>query len=73
MACLPSSHPRLYTQRCTGSGDAAALCRHSLTHTCGSAMHLRSASLMHRVALNACRRTCASSSSPGEQQDAVGT
>jgi hypothetical protein len=36
MACLPSflnlrGHPRLCTQRCTGSGDAAALRRHSLT------------------------------------------
>jgi hypothetical protein len=26
-------HPRLCTQRCTGSGDAAALRRHSLTHS----------------------------------------
>jgi hypothetical protein len=38
MACLPSflnlrGHLRLCTQRCTGSGDAAALRRHSLTHT----------------------------------------
>jgi hypothetical protein len=38
MACLPSflnlrGHPRLCTQRCTGSGDAAALRRHSLTHS----------------------------------------
>jgi hypothetical protein len=38
MACLPSflnlcRHQRLCTQRCTGSGDAAALRRHSLTHS----------------------------------------
>jgi hypothetical protein len=37
IACLPSflylrGHPRLCTQRCTRSGDAAALRRHSLTH-----------------------------------------